>query len=425
MSRTSSDALALFVEERTPEWIAMLQALIRERSIFEHEHGVVDLVCDRLAKLGVPAARVFHDRDRLAALPGAQPPFSAVPGRASVAARLPGRATGASLALNAHLDIVSEGGRHAWTCDPFAAQIEGDRIFGRGAMDDKAGVAVALAVLEVLIAFPVEGDVVLHLVLEDETTGNGSLLCLDAGYTADAAVIIDGTRPERAIDRHAGQLRCRVAVAGRPASVSVSHMGVNAADLLARLVARLADRVAGLNEQRSAPWTRFPSPFQFVTQRLAADSPPLTVPDYAEATCHVTFPPPWTVAAMRLLLTEETAAFAAEKGLDAAPVLTDEFSAEPVNADAAPLAAALSESALHEGFGAIDIGPSTGTSDMRHFAAAGIPCLLYGPGHGLNPHRPDEYYQLSDLPRMVKVFARLATSWCGAPRPSGPDRRPA
>jgi acetylornithine deacetylase/succinyl-diaminopimelate desuccinylase-like protein len=51
---------------------------------------------------------------------------------------------------------------------------------------------------------------------------------------------------------------------------------------------------------------------------------------------------------------------------------------------------------------------------MRHFVAAGIPCVLYGPGNGFAPHRADEYYELADLPRMVRVFLSLANVWCDA-----------
>ena len=63
----------------------------------------------------------------------------------------------------------------------------------------------------------------------------------------------------------------------------------------------------------------------------------------------------------------------------------------------------------------IEVGPSTGLSDMRHFAALGTPCLLYGPGTGYNPHRPDERYHLTDLPRMDPFYVALARRWCVAP----------
>jgi acetylornithine deacetylase len=408
-----------FVEARLPAWQALFQALVAQRSVFEAEHGIVDLVAAHIGKMGLDVIRVPHTSAALAALPGSQRPFSDTEGRTSLVTRVAGSGTGPSLAFNTHLDIVPEGNRNAWSHPPFAGEIDEQRgvLYGRGAMDDKAGVTIALAVLETLVHYPVRlrGNVVFQFVLEDETTGNGSLLCLNAAPRPDAVVIIDGTRPNRAINGHAGQLAFGIHVHGRPASVSVSHLGVNAADRAARLVVRLADAVGALNVTRSDVWTRFPSPFQLITQHLQADGAPLTVPEYAEAVCYMTFPPPWTLERARGFLRDEIDAFAREHDLCPAPEIDfDRFSAEPVTSEAARLAAALQVCASEEGYDAIDIGPSTGTSDLRHFAAAGIPCLLYGPGSGFNPHRPDEHYYLADLPRMIRLFANLASRWCGA-----------
>ena len=415
MHHDSSKTLAQFIEERTPAWLDLLRALIRQRSVFEHEHGIIELVADRISALGLVPERVAHDPDRLAHLPDAQPPFSRVEGRCSLVARVAGRGSGRAMLFNAHLDIVGEGELGAWTHPPFEAVLDGDAVVGRGAMDDKAGVAIALAVLETLVAAPVvlDGDVIVHFVLEDENTGNGTLLCLEAGHRADGAVIVDGTRPDRAIDQHAGQLQFDIACTGRPASVSVSHLGVNAADVLARVVARLADCVSALNTERVEPWTRFPSPFQFVTQRLESTSAQMTVPERAEATCYVTFAPPWTLERMRSFLQHETATFALERGLDAVPRLRfTGFATDPVTATAGDLSALLQVCAQAAQYGPVDVGPSTGTSDLRHFAARGIPCLLFGPGTGFNPHRPDERYDTRDLPRMVGLFVDLAERWC-------------
>ena len=411
-------SITAFVEARLPAWRALFQALVAQRSVFEEEHGIIDLVSAHIDQMGLDVIRVVHTSAALAALPGSQPPFSNIEGRTSLVTRVAGSGTGPSLAFNTHLDIVPEGNRNAWSHPPFAGEIDERRgaLYGRGAMDDKAGVTIALAVLETLrhCSVPLRGDVLFQFVLEDETTGNGSLLCLHTAPRPDAAVIIDGTRPGRAINGHAGQLQFGIHVHGRPASVSVSHLGVNAADRAARLVARLADAVGALNVTRADPWTRFPSPFQLITQSLRADGAPLTVPENAEAVCYMTFPPPWTLERARGFLRDEIDAFAREHDLCPAPELDfDRFSVEPVTSEAAGLAAALQVCAAAEGYDAIDIGPSTGTSDLRHFAAAGIPCLLYGPGSGFNPHRPDEHYDLADLPRMIRLFADLASRWCG------------
>ena len=414
----SADGTSRFLDEHAARWQALLCDLIRIRSVFEHEHAMVASVASRIEGLGLPVARIAHSRERLSRLPGAQPPFSDVEGRHSLVARVKGSGGGRSLILNAHLDIVPEGDRQAWTRDPFGAEIDAERefVFGRGAMDDKAGVAILLGVLETLVTLPVplRGDVVFQYVLEDEITGNGSLLCLAAGHHADAAVIVDGTRSDRMINEHAGQLQFELAVAGRPASVSVSHMGRNAAELMARLVLEVHDAVHALNDGRTAPWTCFPSPFQLVVQRIHSEGAPLTVPDHATAQCYVTFPPPFTLATMKERIVATVRAFESRHGVDTPVSMAwSGLAAEPVRSGAEDLERAVIEASRRAGGPDVVPGPSTGTSDLRHFARAGIPCVLFGPGTGFNPHRPDEHYRLDDLVRMIAIFLEVARSWCG------------
>jgi acetylornithine deacetylase len=326
-----------------------------------------------------------------------------------------GAGTARSLVLNTHLDVVPPGERSAWSHDPYAAEIRDGRLYGRGAMDDKAGVTISLAVLECLAQAPqpLPGDVVFHYVLEDELTGNGSLLCLEAGHGGDAAVIIDGTRLDRAIDEHAGSMQFSIEIRGKPASVSVSHVAVNAAELMSALVLRLRDAVTALNVTAQPPWTQFPSPFQVAVQRLHSIGEQLTTPARADAELWLTFPPPHSLADMRALVTDVVAAFAAETQLDRPPALSWRgYATEPVGSDAAELADALRASAVAVGLPGVDVGPSTGGSDLRHFVARDIPCLLYGPGRGYNPHRPDEHFLLEDLPTMVRLFLDLCERWC-------------
>jgi succinyl-diaminopimelate desuccinylase len=64
-------------------------------------------------------------------------------GRTSVVARAGGVAGKDTLCLTGHLDVVPLGSR-AWTRDPFAGETDGDRLYGRGASDMKAGVAAIL-----------------------------------------------------------------------------------------------------------------------------------------------------------------------------------------------------------------------------------------------------------------------------------------
>ena len=63
--------------------------------------------------------------------------------RTSVVARAGGSDAKAPLCLTGHLDVVPLGAR-AWSKDPFSGETDGDRLYGRGASDMKAGVAAIL-----------------------------------------------------------------------------------------------------------------------------------------------------------------------------------------------------------------------------------------------------------------------------------------
>ena len=413
----ADDGARRAITARAGDWTRLLQDLIRIPSAFESEHAIVARVCEHVTAIGLTPELVPMDAEALRANPDAMEPISDVAGRNNIVVHLPGRGGGRSLILNCHLDTQPEGDAREWTHPPFSGHIDAasNAIFGRGAMDDKAGVAICLGLMRTLVEqrLRLDGDLVFQFVLEDEVTGNGSLACLEAGHVADAAIIVDGTRPDRAIDRHAGNMEFHVALKGRPASVSVSHMGANAAEMLSRTLLDLRDAYFRLNDKRQPPWTEFPSPYQLVIHGLDADAPRFCVPVEASARCFVTFPPPDTIESVRRFLEEESGNHAQAHGYPDAPVFAWEgFAAEPVSCANAELHALVGNAARRHGIADLRIGPSTGTSDMRHFARRGIPCLLYGPGRGFNPHRPDEHFLLDDLPLMMQVYLDMVIEWC-------------
>lgn len=101
-----------------------------------------------------------------------------------------GEGVGPTIVFNTHLDVVppSEG-----QDDAFDPHVNGGVIYGRGACDAK-GQAVTLFALAKLLAeggTRPPGDVIFHLVFEEENGGNGSLAMARRGLTADAAVVLE------------------------------------------------------------------------------------------------------------------------------------------------------------------------------------------------------------------------------------------
>ena len=85
--------------------------------------------------------------------------------------------------------------------------------------------------------------------------------------------------------------------------------------------------------------------------------------------------------------------------------------AEPVQGDTGVLEPVLQRTAKQLGMPPIQVGPSSGSSDMRHYVNAGMPCVLYGPGRGYNAHRADEHFYLDDLQAMTLFYIALFDNW--------------
>jgi acetylornithine deacetylase len=111
--------------------------------------------------------------------------------RPNVGVRRKGRGGGRSLVLSGHIDTVPRGAQ-PWTRDPFGAQVEGNRLYGRGSNDMKGGVGTNLFIVEALrdLDLELKGDLVFETVVDEEFGGvNGTLAGRLMGFNADAAII--------------------------------------------------------------------------------------------------------------------------------------------------------------------------------------------------------------------------------------------
>ena len=78
-------------------------------------------------------------------------------GQPAIIARFPAPEGRPTVCLYAHLDVQPTGDLSLWTTEPFVATRRGDRMFGRGVVDDKAGIAVHLAALRAFDGKPPVG----------------------------------------------------------------------------------------------------------------------------------------------------------------------------------------------------------------------------------------------------------------------------
>jgi acetylornithine deacetylase len=109
-----------------------------------------------------------------------------MPGRPNVVGRLPGRATGPSLMLCGHTDVVG--------AEPagFQPTLRDGRLYGRGAVDMKGGLAAAVVAAERLAAAPepLAGDVIVAAVIDEEWVSAGAEQLVKR-HRADAAILTE------------------------------------------------------------------------------------------------------------------------------------------------------------------------------------------------------------------------------------------
>jgi succinyl-diaminopimelate desuccinylase len=154
-----------------------------------------------------------------------------LPDRANLLARLHGSGVdGGSLLLCGHMDVVPVG-ESSWDMDPFAAEVQDGKIYGRGASDMKSGlVATAVAVANLKrsgVAPP--GDILFAATAGEEVDCCGARRLVERGVLedAEAAVIAEPTRGD-VILAHKGALWVEITTRGKTAHGSMPQEGVNA-----------------------------------------------------------------------------------------------------------------------------------------------------------------------------------------------------
>ena len=75
--------------------------------------------------------------------------FEPTPGRGALVARIKGNGSKQPVLIMAHMDVVGVERAH-WSVDPFAAEIKGEYLYGRGAIDDKGMLAANLETMLLL-----------------------------------------------------------------------------------------------------------------------------------------------------------------------------------------------------------------------------------------------------------------------------------
>jgi succinyl-diaminopimelate desuccinylase len=324
------------------------------------------------------------------------------PGRTSLVARTRSRGERPALCLTGHLDTVPLG-RADWSRDAFAAEIDADRLYGRGTSDMKGGTAAIVVAAERIAALG-EGDAGLELVLcAGEETGCEGALALaqaDGALGQAGAVLVAEPTTNHPCVAHKGVVWADAVARGKTAHGSMPHLGENAIYKLARAVARLEDFALEAGEH---PLLGLP------TVSLGTLSGGLninSVPDYATAGIDVRTVPGMSgddvLAALAARLGEEVE-------LEPRVVL------DPIDTD--PADRWVQE--VFEVMGPL-IGETPEPRGLAYFTDAAAlapaygrpPTIICGPGDAEQAHRTDESCSVAALEASAEGLFEIARRWC-------------
>jgi len=318
------------------------------------------------------------------------------PGRPSVLVRARGRGGGRTLLLCGHIDTVGVDGM----TEPHTPRIRGDRLYGRGAYDMKAGVAAALIACREAAALGLAGDVVVAAVADEEHASLGVQEALRA-VRADAAVVTEPTELEVAI-AHKGFVWAEIEVTGRAAHGSRPHLGIDAIVKAGPILTALGELDAALGARTHPLLGRGSIHASLIEGGAELSSYP--------ATC--------VIGLERRTLPGDTGA-AVDAELDALlevrraadPDLVVERRTLLVREPFEVPEAAEVVTAVREAHGGASIGGASYWADSAFIAAAGIPTVLYGPG-GEGAHAVEEWVSLSDTETVARTLVRTAERLC-------------
>jgi succinyl-diaminopimelate desuccinylase len=384
----------------TADPVAIARNLVRCRSITPEEGGALAYLQEVLAKTGFAVHR----------------PIFAEPGTAPVEnlyARIGSKRP--NLVFAGHTDVVPPGDEKAWRHPPFAGEVAGEKLYGRGAVDMKGGIACFVAAaLDYLAAnggAPKNGSISFLITGDEESVAvNGTVKLLqwaaERGETFDHCILGEPSNVETIGDTiragRRGSLNGTLIVTGRQGHVAYPHRADNPIRGLVTLMAALQ---APLDEG-SAEFD--PSNLEFTSVDIGNTTVNL-IPGEARARFNIRYNDRHSQASLKALIEQRAQTAAAGR-------VHHRFVWLPSNADVfvtktGPFTE-LAIAAIAEVTGRKPkLSTSGGTSDAR-FIKDYCPVFEFGLV-GQTMHQVDECAPVADLVTLTAIYRRMIEKYFG------------
>ena len=405
-----TDGLDKRIEDKRDELIALTQDLIRIPTLNppgDCYREICEYLRDRLAPRGFECTLV-----RAEGAPG----DSTRHPRWNIVARREGTRPGECVHFNSHTDVVEVGS--GWTRDPFGGELDGDRIYGRGACDMKGFAACAMAVAPQLAAAQLSRPVYFCFSYDEEVG------CLGAPAIArhlaalpvppEFAIIGEPSMMEL-VTGQKGKIAMRAHVTGTSGHSSFAPEHVNAVEYAARAIAMISER--GKRYETEGPFDHdFTVPHATMLATMIEGGVATNVtPD----SCSFTFElrsiagmdPEADMAELLARIEAEVGAEMAAKTAGTGIAFEQIFSYPPMGEARNTAGFARYARRMPEAWGGkVSYGSEGGIFEL----IGGIPSVIVGPGSIEQAHKPNEFVALDQLDACVAflegVVAELSTA---------------
>ena len=342
--------------------------------------------------------------------------------RPNVVGRFPGARERPCLHLTGHYDVVPAG--EGWSMDPYAAQLVEGRVYGRGAADQKSGIAAQLFALKALqrCGCRPSGSLVLSATPDEETGGFAGLgylvrQGLIARGNTDFVVITECLDHDRICLGHRGALWLELETRGRQSHGSMPMLGVNAIEKMLAVLGRIQEDIRpGLGRESTHPVMPAACRRSSLTvTMIQAGSKVNTVPARCTAALDWRLIPEQSVAGARAEL-EALRERMRRDDPDLQLEIRELLSVEPTLVPADTAVVRAFQEAGKEVLGREPgFSVSPGSDDQKFVVQqAGLEqCIVYGPGPLEAAHQADEYQPVADLKKATAVLALAAARLLG------------
>lgn len=433
MSTVSRSEIREHIEQNQDRMTDFLSELVAARSLPGEEQPAQEAIKEKFRDLGLSLDVWEPDVEALRGHPGFFETSTyqdyGYEGRENVAATAEGSGNGRSLVMSGHVDVVAPDPVDAWEHNPWDAKIVDERMYGRGTMDMKGGIAAFVHAYQTLRDLEVElaGDLTLQTTIEEEAGGVGGVLsALERGYQPDAAVIPEPSGVPTIGIASAGVLYLRIIVPGKAAHTARKFLGIDAVGKAYKIYHALEEYHDALNERIED----YPPAINQSSEAVGSTA--------NVSVTNIEVPGSWSSTVPGKAVMEFRIGWPPSAGMDSTEVreeitgiienvaAEDEWLAEhppelewfgwktdPHELDFdTDFYRLVSDTTSEVTGGEVVHRGGLGGNDERFYNRYyDIPCPSVGPEGG-NGHGADEYVELKSLVKTAQIHALLMVDWC-------------